>query len=101
VITKSGVKLDDVSLTKKQKHAIVKKIYSAKSISNDDKKSVMEALEKFDQSDLLGKTKFFCESALPEIEKKREAWSNIFGGKLDKESLMITGEFCAGFKQFS
>ena len=48
MITKSGVKLDVVSLTKKQKHAIVKKIFSAKSISNDDKKSVMEALEKFD-----------------------------------------------------
>ena len=50
---------------------------------------------------MLGKTKFFCESAVPEIEKKREAWTNIFSGKLDKESLLITGEFCAGFKQFS
>jgi len=47
---------------------------------------------------MLGKTKFFCESAVPEIEKKREAWKNIFSGKLDKESLFITGEFCAGFK---
>lgn len=48
VISKSGVKLEVVSLTKKQKHAIVKKVFSAKSISNDDKKSVMAALEKFD-----------------------------------------------------
>ena len=61
----------------------------------------MEALENFDQSDMLGKTKFFCESAIPEIEKKREAWNSIFSGKLDKESPFITGEFCAGFKQFS
>jgi len=50
---------------------------------------------------MLGKTKFFCESAVPEIEKKREAWTNAFSGKLDKESLFITSEFCAGFKQFS
>lgn len=61
----------------------------------------MEALEKFDQSDMLGKTKFFCESAIPDIKKKREAWEGIFAGKLDKESLMITNEFCSGFKQFS
>ena len=61
----------------------------------------MEALEKFDQSDMLGKTKFFCEAAVPDIKKKREAWESIFAGKLDKESLMATNEFCAGFKQFS
>jgi len=42
------VKLDIVSLTKKQKHAIVKKVFSAKSISAEEKKSTMEALEKFD-----------------------------------------------------
>ena len=47
-MTKSGEKVDDVKFTKKHKHALVKKILSAKSISEQYKKQAMEFLEKFD-----------------------------------------------------
>lgn len=101
VITKDGNKVKGVSLTKKHKHAIVKKVFSAKTIPLEEKTAALDALSKIDQSDMLGRTKFFCQAAVPEIAKKREAWEAIFSGKLDKESLLNTNEFCAGFKQFS
>ena len=101
IVTREGETVNIVQLTKKHKHALVKKIFSAKSITESQKLSVMEALEKFDQSDMLGKTKAFCQSAVPDIVKKREAWEVIFSDKLDKESLLIVNEYCAGFKQFS
>ncbi len=67
VITKDGKKVKDVTLTKKHKHAIVKKVFSAKTIPLEEKTAALDALSKIDQSDMLGRTKFFCQAAVPEI----------------------------------
>ena len=78
---------------------MVKKIYSSKKISLQEKKESLELLAKIDQSDLLSKTQAFCESAIPDISEKKKAWATIFSDKIDGVGYANSNEICAGFKQ--
>ena len=50
------------------------KNFSSKEISKETKGVAMQKLEQVDKSDLLARTKRYCEAALPTIEDKRACW---------------------------
>lgn len=79
---------------------MVKVIFGAKDISMDDKQKSMEKLAIVDSSDMLGRTKMYCESVIPDIENKRKCWQRLFECK-EKWSLYQTEEFCCGFRVYS
>lgn len=77
---------------------MVKRIFSSKEISAEEKQTAMEQLEAIDKSDLLGRTKKFCEAAIPTVDNKRAIWTRLFDGK-EEMAMMEVWEMCAGFKQ--
>ena len=64
----------------------------------DVKQQAMSKLEDCDKSDLLGRTKKYCDAALPTLENKRAQWTRLFDGKEDMPMKEVW-ELCAGFKQ--
>jgi len=87
-------------LTLKQKHMIVKVVYSSLEITLEVKEAAMAKLSET-KSDLLDQTKAFCCSALPDKANKRKIWDSLFGTEFDSLSLLDHGEYCAGFMQQS
>jgi hypothetical protein len=76
---------------------MVKRIFSSKDIPFTTKQQAMDRLEASDNSELLGRTKKYCEAALPTAENKRAVWTLLFDGK-DDMSMKEVWEMCAGFK---
>jgi hypothetical protein len=65
------------------------------------KEKMMEILAVADSSDKLGRTKAFCESAIPCIESKRAVWTKLFSkDKKDEMTLYNYIEMTSAFKQF-
>lgn len=59
----------------------------------------MAKLEECDKSDLLGRTKKYCEAALPTAENKKAAWDRLFDGK-EEMAMTEVWAMCAGWKQY-
>ena len=57
-------------------------------------------LEKLDTSDMLGRTRKFCEAVVPDHSSKQEAFYTIFEGS-DDLSLLHLEELCRGFAPFT
>lgn len=93
----SGDKIKGLEVSTRQKHAMVKRIYSSRDIPMEIKLQSMTKLEDCDKSDLLGRTKKFCEAALPTAENKRAQWTRLFDGK-EEMPMKEVWELCAGFK---
>ena len=64
----------------------------------DTKQQAMSKLEACDTSELLSRTKKYCEAALPTAENKRAVWAKLFDSK-DEMSMKEVWEMCAGFRQ--
>jgi hypothetical protein len=76
---------------------MVKRIYSSKDIPLEVKLLAMAKLEVADKSDLLGRTKKYCEAALPTADNKKAVWKLLFDSK-EEMSMKEVWELCAGFK---
>lgn len=79
---------------------MVKRIYSSKDIPLEVKLLAMAKLEVADKSDLLGRTKKYCEAALPTADNKKAVWKLLFDSK-EEMSMKEVWELCAGFKQLA
>lgn len=86
------------ALTLKQKHSVVRKVYSSLAIKMEVKQAVMAKLSE-EKSDMLEQTIAFCKAALPEKASKRQVWDSLIGNQFDTVSLLEHDMLCAGFKQ--
>lgn len=61
----------------------------------------MALLAEKDSSDMLGRTKAFCEAAIPTVENKRMVWEKLFSkDKKDDMTLYNYIEMTSAFRQF-
>lgn len=74
MVDAEGRAIEGLEVSTRQKHSMVKRIYSSKNISHEIKLQAMAKLEAQDTSDLLGRTKRYCEAALPTTENKKAVW---------------------------
>lgn len=95
-----GNPVENLTVSTRQMHSMVKRIFSSKNVPLEKKQEAMAKLEAADNSDLLGRTKKFCEAALPTAENKRAIWARLFDGKEDVPMLQVW-ELCAGWKQLA
>ena len=100
VLGHDGCPVEGLEITVRQKHSMLKRIYSSKEIPLELKLQAMAKLEGFDKSDLLGRTKKYCEAALPTADNKKAVWQLLFDGK-EEMSMKEVWELCAGFKQLA
>jgi hypothetical protein len=79
----------------------VKKVYASTSIDMEVKEKMMAILAAADSSDMLGRTKAFCEAAIPTIESKRAVWTKLFSkDKKDDMTLYNYIEMTMAFRPF-
>lgn len=83
LINGSGVVLDNFELTLKNKHALVKRIWSSKTIPLSKKQEILAELNKLDKGDWFDETSKFCEAAHP--ENKEKMWNFYFNQDKDSE----------------
>ena len=79
----NGAALDHVELTLKNKHALVKRIWSSKEIPLAKKDEILAELNKLDKGDWFDETSKFCEAAHP--ENKAKMWAFYFTEDKDSE----------------
>jgi len=60
VINSSGKVLDNIVLTLKDKHAIMKRIWSSEKIELSEKEELLKELNKLDKGDWFDETRVFC-----------------------------------------
>lgn len=107
VITNSkGDKLTEVEVSLKHKHSFMERIWSAESISLEEKEALFEQLKALDKSDWLDNTRKYCESAHP--GNKTKMWDFYFQSSeaqdengIDKWGLRVIQKSFAGFNQVS
>mmetsp|Transcript_33619 Transcript_33619/g.51814 ORF Transcript_33619/g.51814 Transcript_33619/m.51814 type:complete len:334 (+) Transcript_33619:1840-2841(+) len=83
VTTTKGKKIEGFELMLKQKHTLVKRIWSSKDVPLAKKESVLAELEKVDKSDWMEHTKKNCKGANPAT--KDEMWKLFFSEDKDNE----------------
>lgn len=83
VINGAGAPLEHIELTLKNKHALVKRIWSSKSIALGKKEEVLAELNKLDKGDWFDETSKFCEAAHP--ENKAKMWAFYFNQEKGSE----------------
>src|SRR5688572_17583478 len=66
-----GNTLEGVEISTKHRHSLVRRIYTSRLISLEDKQKCLSQLEAIDTTDWMDKTRYFCRSAIPEVEVKR------------------------------
>jgi hypothetical protein len=82
IINGAGKSLDHVEVTLKNKHSIMKRIWSSQKISLSDKEAHLAALNLLDKGDWFDETKTFCRAS--HHENKELMWNLYFSE--DKES---------------
>lgn len=76
LINSSGQALENVEITLKNKHAMVKRIWSSEKIPLSEKEELLSALNQLDKGDWFDDTKHHCKAAHP--ENKEEMWNLYF-----------------------
>ena len=56
---------------------MIEKIFTSKTISEQKKKDAFAKLAKIDSSDMLERTKKYCEACVPDYEAKRVVWLGL------------------------
>ena len=79
---------------------MVEKIFTSKTISEQKKKDAFAKLAEIDSSDMLERTKKYCEACVPDYEAKRTVWLGLMEMK---EEVGVQGilAYGRGMRQFS
>lgn len=78
---------------------MVKSIFGTTSIPHENKKESFAKLESIDNSDLVGRTQKYCQSTIPTVEAKREAYTMLLDGTDDCNLTQMT-DMCLGLRNF-
>jgi len=76
VVNSSGRALENVEITLKNKHAMMKRIWSSEKIPLSEKEELLSALNELDKGDWFDETKYNCKAAHP--DNKEEMWNAYF-----------------------
>jgi len=78
---------------------MLRKLFATNHVPKEQLKEFFEQLAKLDSSDMLGRTKVYCEAASPNQDSKLETLLTVFT-QSDSLSLQDVQEKCRGFCQF-
>lgn len=66
-----------------------------------NKEQAMTILAKIDSSDMLGRTKAYCEAAIPTVENKQQVWVKLFSKEKKNDMTLYNYiETTSAFRQF-
>jgi hypothetical protein len=95
----TGGEIAGLKATTAQKHSMVKHIYGSASITQEKKDGAFAKLKEIDSSDLLTRTERYCESVIPTLEAKREAYNTLLDGVVE-QTLQEMMAICYGCRKF-
>ena len=93
-----GQPIEGITVSTLRKHQMVKKIFTSKTINQENKKDAFSKLASIDSSDMLERTQKYCEACVPDYEQKRVVWLNMIEMKEDLGVLAIRS-YGSGLRQ--